>query len=400
MKEKKKRSWVKTRHRVVTALIRALVGPLMCLRYRAHIRRFKDRRQMLVIANHETPYDQFFVSLALRRTVYYMANEDLLSMGALSRLISYLVAPIPIRKGAVDAAAVLRAKRVVREGGSVGVFPEGNRTYSGRACYIKETIAPFARALGLPIAIVRIEGGYGVHPRWSDRIRRGRMTAGVHRVIEPEEVAAMTDGELYELLCRELAVEEAAVTGRFRSRHSAEYLERALYTCPFCGLSRLRSRGCRIICPTCRREVEHLPTKELRGVGFSFPYRFVAEWYEAQCRTVQEMLPAVLAADRVFGDTVRVDRLCDGHRRTLSRAAELTVGEEGLRFALEDGELLFAYGSLTGASVSGRNKLDLCVADTVYKIRGDKRFCALKYVNLCYRMKQTEGGNHAGFLGI
>ena len=47
------------------------------------------------------------------------------------------------------------------------------------------------RAIKLPLALYRIEGGYGVHPRWSDVVRRGGMRSCVSRVIEPEEYANM-----------------------------------------------------------------------------------------------------------------------------------------------------------------------------------------------------------------
>ena len=57
-------------------------------------------------------------------------------------------------------------------------------------------IAGLARMLKLPIALFRIEGGYGVHPRWSDVVRRGRMHAYVSRVIEPEEFAGLSKAEL------------------------------------------------------------------------------------------------------------------------------------------------------------------------------------------------------------
>ena len=61
--------------------------------------------------------------------------------------------------------------------------------------YIKPAIVKLVRALKLPLVIFRIEDGYGVQPRWTDKIRKGKMWAGVTRVIEPDEYKHMTDDE-------------------------------------------------------------------------------------------------------------------------------------------------------------------------------------------------------------
>jgi uncharacterized protein len=69
---------------------------------------------------------------------------------------------------------------------------------------MRPAIAALAKKMGLPIAVFRIEGGYGVQPRWSDVIRRGKMRCYVSRVIEPEEYANYTADELFALLQQEL----------------------------------------------------------------------------------------------------------------------------------------------------------------------------------------------------
>ena len=129
--------------------------------------------------------------------------------------------------------AVLTCIRVAKEGGTIAIAPEGNRTYSGRTEYMNPAIAGLARKLKLPIALYRIEGGYGVQPRWSDGTRKGRMRAYVSRVIEPEEYANLSADELGDLIKEGLHVDENCENGLFRSVKKAEYLERCFYVCPF-----------------------------------------------------------------------------------------------------------------------------------------------------------------------
>ena len=105
-KEKKKTKWIKFRHHVVRFLVYGGLRAYFRLGCGIKMENFKDqgKRQYLVLMNHQTGYDQFFVSMVLKGPVYYVASEDLFSNGLSSRLIKYAVAPIPIKKQATDAS--------------------------------------------------------------------------------------------------------------------------------------------------------------------------------------------------------------------------------------------------------------------------------------------------------
>ena len=148
----KKKKWIKFRHRVISTLAYPFLKVWACCKYKIKIKRCKKRGQYLILANHQTGFDQFFVGLTFKNPVYYVASEDLFSNGLSSRLIKYAVAPIPIKKQATDVRAVINCIQVAREGGSIAIFPEGNRTYSGATCHMNKSIAPLAKKLGLPIA--------------------------------------------------------------------------------------------------------------------------------------------------------------------------------------------------------------------------------------------------------
>ena len=164
---KKQKRWMKFRHKVTVKILHWFFGPYVKWKYGLKVERFREegKRPYLIVMNHQTGYDQFFVGLTFRQRIYYVASEDLFSMGWVSGLIRWLVAPIPIKKQTTDLQAVKDCIRVAREGGSICLAPEGNRTYHGRTVNIRPTIGPLAKKLGLPIAVFRIENGYGVHPR-------------------------------------------------------------------------------------------------------------------------------------------------------------------------------------------------------------------------------------------
>ena len=136
--------------------------------------------------NHQTAFDQFFIGMAFDEPVYYIATEDIFSLGWISRLLDFLVASIPIKKQTTDLKAIKSCVKVAKEGGSIALFPEGNRTFHGKTLYFKSSIVKLIRLTKLPVAIMRVEGGFGVQPRWSDVVRKGSMHAYPARIIEPE----------------------------------------------------------------------------------------------------------------------------------------------------------------------------------------------------------------------
>ncbi len=400
----KKKKWVKFRHKVVHVLFRLPVKLLCILKYKVKVNKLNEKkeRQYLILFNHQTAFDQFFVGLAFKRPVYYVASEDLFSNGFSSSLIEYLVAPIPIKKQATDVRAVMNCIKVAREGGTIALSPEGNRTYSGRTEYIAPQIAPLARKLGLPIALYRIEGGYGVHPRWADKVRRGGLECRVSRIVEPEEYSSMTDDELLELIDRELYVNEASADKEYKGKGLAEHLERAIYWCPDHGLSAFKSRGDVIECQRCGKKVRYLPTKELRGIDCDFPYRFVLDWYSAQSDYVNGIDTRELITEPLWVERASVHKVIPYERKVLvSEWAEIKLYGDRISAELDEGEHTFPFDKVSAVTVLGRNKLNIYIGDTILQFSGNKSFNALKYVNLYTRHRNIcKGEENVQFLGL
>jgi 1-acyl-sn-glycerol-3-phosphate acyltransferase len=353
--------------------------------------------------NHQTAFDQFFVGLAFKQPVYYLASEDIFSIGFASKLIKYLVEPIPIKKQTTDIRAVLNCIKVSREGGTIAIAPEGNRTYSGKTEYMNPAIAGLARTLKLPILLYRIEGGYGVQPRWSDVTRKGKMRAYVSQVISPEEYKDMTNEELFARIEEGLFVDEATVEGEYHHKKRAEYLERAIYVCPYCGLSKWESHGMTATCTTCNRSISYEPNKELRGIGFDFPFRFMADWYEYQKNFVNELDVMEYIHSPLFRDTASLSEvIVYKKKQPLRKEAQLAL--YGDRIVVDEGskdELTFHFDDVNALAVLGRNKCNIYHNGKVYQVKSHKRFNALKYVNIYYRYKNIRKGDCDGkFLGL
>lgn len=395
-----KTQWRQPRHKVVFTLLRPFLGAYCRFRYGIRAEKFKaeGNRPYLIVMNHQTGFDQFFVAMVFRQPIYYVATEDIFSLGWISDVLRWLVAPIPIRKQTMDIQAVKNCIKVAREGGSICIAPEGNRTFHGRTVYMNPAIASLAKKMGMPVAILRLEGGYGIQPRWSDVVRKGTMRAYVSRVIEPEEYETMSSQELFRQIQEGLAVDEACVSGQFRHKKNAEFLERTVYVCPWCGLSSFESQDDRIRCTKCGRSVRHLPTKELEGVDCRFPHRFVADWYDWQNDYVNQLDLTALTREPVWEESVRLSRVhAFRYKELLNPRA--TVRLYGDRITVDDRE--FPFSQVGAVVVLGKNKVNIYDGKEILQLKGSKRFNALKYVNFFHRYKNSmEGDKHGQFLGL
>ena len=404
MDNKKKKKWLKFRHKVVHAILRYPIHLLCILKYGIKVTKYRDdkgKRPYLILYNHQTAFDQFFVGAAFDRPIYYLATEDIFSNGWVSSLIKYLVEPIPIKKQTTDIKAILNCMRVGKEGGSIAIAPEGNRTYSGETVYMSPAIASLARKLGMPIMLYRIEGGYGVQPRWSDVTRRGRMRSYVSRVIEPEEYREMSDAELAELIKSELYVNEARVDGEYRSKHLAEYLERTIYYCPDCGLTELYTDGDIIECKKCGKTVRYLPTKEMVGVNCKFPYRFVLDWYNAQSDYMNQFDLSPYYDTPLYEDSAEVKEVIPSERKIPYGHSHVKLYGDRVELSLKDGGLTCRFDDCSTITVLGRNKLNIYHGGKIYQLKDDKRFGALKYVHIYNRYKNMiKGDENVKFLGL
>ena len=68
----KAKKWLKFRHKVVRNVAYWILYPYARIKYGIEITKFKKQedRPYLILLNHQTPFDQFFMGMAFRGPVY------------------------------------------------------------------------------------------------------------------------------------------------------------------------------------------------------------------------------------------------------------------------------------------------------------------------------------------
>jgi 1-acyl-sn-glycerol-3-phosphate acyltransferase len=149
----------------------------------------------ILAPNHKNFLDPFFVGIATRRHVRYMAKVELFK-GPLGWLFSRLGA-FPVRRGEADAEALETARTILEQGGLVVVFPEGTRVEPPDALGSPHHgAARLALDTGAPIVPVAISGTSHLWRGALPKLKRVQITFLPQ--VTPQEVPAGRDplGEL------------------------------------------------------------------------------------------------------------------------------------------------------------------------------------------------------------
>ena len=120
----------------------------------------KDRGYILV-GNHQSYWDPVMMGLKLDTTLTFMANEKLFHKPVLAPVIRGLGAfPVNLKKP--DMTAIRTAKKVVKDGKVLALFPEGTRSHDGKLLKFKGGVIYIASVTGedvVPVCITYQNGG-------------------------------------------------------------------------------------------------------------------------------------------------------------------------------------------------------------------------------------------------
>jgi 1-acyl-sn-glycerol-3-phosphate acyltransferase len=115
---------------------------------------------LIVCANHISMLDMFLFGPRLPMRIYFMAKQELFKIPLLNAILKGLGA-YPVKRGHGDMHAAKTTLKLLEEGKTVGIFPEGHRRNKSRKkLKPKNGAILFALESGVPILPVGIFGTY------------------------------------------------------------------------------------------------------------------------------------------------------------------------------------------------------------------------------------------------
>ena len=155
---------------------------------------------VIVVANHDSLSDPFFLGAALERPLRFLAKQELWRNRLAGRILDAL-GGIPVDRSRGDVGAVAAATDALGCGGAVAIFPQGTVLGPPDRAW-QRGAARLALTTGAPLVPVAIVGAAAVLRPGTRRIRRARIRVviGPPIVVERAAPTIPASRELTELL--------------------------------------------------------------------------------------------------------------------------------------------------------------------------------------------------------
>jgi 1-acyl-sn-glycerol-3-phosphate acyltransferase len=147
---------------------------------------------LIVACNHVSYFDPPVLGTACPRRIQYMAKEQLFRIAVLGPLIR-AVGAYPVDREGSATAAIKRSVDVLRQGGVIGIFPEGTRNLTGSA-EVRGGVALLASLGKAPVVPARLVGTGNAKRLEQFRVYFGRpLSLPADRKASRDEMANFTD---------------------------------------------------------------------------------------------------------------------------------------------------------------------------------------------------------------
>ena len=213
--------------RIVLALVRPCVWLFCRLFFRIEfhgVDNVPSEGPCIIAPNHNTYADPIWITIPIKRRVYYMTWDKIFEIPLLGSLARTFGA-FPVKLESVDAKARRETVEMLKAGRALVIFPEGGRSTTGAIEPFKMGAFRLALAYGVPIVPVTIDGAFQIWPVGRVLPRPGKLKVTYHAPIAVERAPeGITKQELRQrarLLARETHdVVASALPGMNEPNHS------------------------------------------------------------------------------------------------------------------------------------------------------------------------------------
>ncbi|HMA61967.1 MAG TPA: 1-acyl-sn-glycerol-3-phosphate acyltransferase [bacterium] len=237
----------------------------------------------LFISNHLSYLDPHFISVYCHHDLKFFTTADIYHNPIFAYVLRKMDT-IPVKKYTKDPGAIRKMLRSLRSGDSVGYFPEGKRSWSGKPVPFPRGIARVLKLIKQPIIPVSLCGLDGFMPRWSDSWRRTNAKVVYHPPlkVDRKENSQEIRNRLYNVLHQPNHNFEHKI---FTTHKLNQGIERLFWRCPECGqIGSVEERGqAEIYCKNCQSEWRLTNNNKIKLLASSEnneTTKTIPEWYD------------------------------------------------------------------------------------------------------------------------
>ncbi len=224
----------------------------------------------VLLANHVSNIDPFIYNILCPYPIAWIIGKSIERDSKVPCLFDILRC-ISRSKEMSDLDTIRKIRGWIADGEVIGIFPEGQTSFSGVSHPIPEATAKLLRLLKVPVVALRNEGGYFAQPRWSWERRCSKNTQGpgiriyYELLFDAQQIQSAKPSEINFKLQQALhynpyrqrerqgaAYSPPLLNLGLRKQNLAESMELVYHSCLACGqIGQMQSRAMELKCRSC-----------------------------------------------------------------------------------------------------------------------------------------------------
>jgi len=306
----------------------------------------------LILMNHSS-----FIDLEIAESIFYprplnivCTNDGFIGKNWLMRQIGCIQTP----KFVNDSTLVRKLSRVVKMKSSILMFPEAGYSLDGTMTTFPLAVAKLAKFLKIPIVTVITDGAYLRQPLYNElRKRKIKVTAKVKYLISKEDMASMTDEEIYKMLLDEFSFDNFKNQQKnniiIDESERAVGLNKVLYKCPHCLEEKIASKSDTIYCTKCNATYQLTKEGYLKSLNNETKFNHIPDWFKWQREEVRKDIEN---NKYLLDEDVKIYMMKDTYKLYDIGEGHLKHDINGFHLTGCDGELDFILPAIKSYSVN------------------------------------------------
>ena len=353
-----------------------------------------------LMSTHNSFWGPFVLAALVPYQVSYVVN-DANFRSPLMKLGLALTGAIPKTKALSDFDTIKSIFDIRKQGGVIGIYPEGQNSYDGHTIPIFASTAKLVKRMKIPVIIGDKRGSYLTFPRWAKNVRKGKILISYREEFSPEELETMSVEEIYERMKQDYTYNEFDFQRKamipYKGKDKAEYLEIVLFVCPHCkSVAKMVSKGDFFTCTECGYEVEYTVYGFFETKGDKLYFDNIRDWniwqfeyfFEDLTKRLAELEEFTIFED--FGMTLSVGYKADPMEE-IGRG-DVTLYSDHLVFLDSDGESLsFSFSEMVGINMHNDEKLEFYFRNSLFRVDSrNKRISLYKYYRVIQYLQEKK----------
>lgn len=237
----------------------------------------------ILIGNHSSFFDFIYAIRAFypRRINFVVARKYFHICGL--RQIMKISHSIPKSLFQNDLSAIRAMFDILKQGGIVGIYPEGQIAAHGISIQNSEAIAKFVKKAGVPLVSILTGGGYFCNPPWTKLQRRGAVKSSISIALTAAQVENLGVNEISSVIKQNIFMNnfqwQRANNAKYSGKNLAQGLENLLYICPCCKNEfTISTKGDYVFCENCSASARFCEDGHLLWQDKNY-FNHIGQWY-------------------------------------------------------------------------------------------------------------------------